>query len=190
MVKNIIAVIALIGLVIWGVYDSGKDDKTMDSRPNEVGNQAQEEVNAPVGIEQGNLAPDFELQTLDGHSMKLSDLRGKRVILNMWASWCPPCRAEMPDMQSFYEANKDKDFVILGVNLTSSEQQPENIAKFIDEFGITFPVVLDEKSAVSDRYQVVSIPTSYMIDSRGIIKQKIIGPMNKEMMEELVSSMK
>jgi len=78
---------------------------------------------------------------------------------------------------------------ILSVNLTASEQQPENIDKFIEEFGITFPVVLDEKNSVADHYQVVSIPTSYIIDSRGVIQQKIIGPMNKEMMEELVFSM-
>lgn len=188
MVKNIIAVMALIGLVIWGVYDSGKDTDEMTTNPGEA-ERIQEEVDAPVGIQQGNLAPDFELKTLDGQSMKLSDLRGKRVIVNLWATWCPPCRAEMPDMQSFYEANKDKGIVILGVNLTTSEKQPENIGKFINEFGITFPVVLDAESHVSDRYQVTSIPTSYMIDSRGVIQQKIIGPMNRDMMEELVFSM-
>lgn len=188
MMKNIIAVMALIGLVIWGVYDSGKDTDEMTTNPSEA-EKGQDEVDVPVGIQQGNLAPDFELKTLDGQSMKLSDLRGKRVIVNLWATWCPPCRAEMPDMQSFYEANKDKGIVVFGVNLTSSEAQPENIARFIDEFGITFPVVLDEENNVADWYQVVSIPTSYMIDSRGVIQQKITGPMSKEMMEELVFSM-
>jgi len=190
MIKNIIAITALIGLVIWGVYDTGKMDLGLESGQSDAqGEIKQEKVNAPVGIQKGNLAPDFELKTLDGESMKLSDYRGKRIILNMWATWCPPCRAEMPDMQDFYEANQDKGIIILGVNLTSSEKQPENIAKFIDEFGLTFPVVLDEKNSVADRYQVVSIPTSYMIDSRGVIQQKIIGPMNKEMMEELVFGM-
>jgi len=173
-----------LSLVIWGVYDFGKDKNATDAE-----GQGKGEVSAPIGIEKGYLAPDFELQTLDGQSVKLSDFRGKRVIVNMWATWCPPCRAEMPDMQRFYEANKDKDFAILGVNLTSSEKQPDNIEKFLEEFGITFPVVLDDKSAVSDRYQVVSIPTSYIIDSHGVIQQKVIGPMNEAMMEELVSSM-
>lgn len=190
MIRNIIAIVALIGLVIWGVYDTGKMDLGLESGQSDAqGEIKQEKVNAPVGIQKGNLAPDFELKTLDGESMKLSDYRGKRIILNMWATWCPPCRAEMPDMQDFYEANQDKGIIILGVNLTSSEKQPENIAKFIDEFGLTFPVVLDEKNSVADRYQVVSIPTTYMIDSRGVIQQKIIGPMNKEMMEEFVLGM-
>ncbi len=190
MIKNIIAITVLIGLVIWGVYDTGKMDLGLESgQSDEQGEIKQEKVNAPVGIQKGNLAPDFELKTLDGDSMKLSDYRGKRIILNMWATWCPPCRAEMPDIQDFYEANQDKGIIILGVNLTSSEKQPENIAKFIDEFGLTFPVVLDEKNSVADRYQVVSIPTTYMIDSRGVIQQKIIGPMNKEMMEEFVLGM-
>ncbi|WP_134704399.1 peroxiredoxin [Ammoniphilus sp. YIM 78166] len=190
MIKNMIAIAALIGLVIWGVYDTGKKDLGLESGQSDAqGEIKQEKVNAPVGIQKGNLAPDFELKALDGESIKLSDYRGKRIVLNMWATWCPPCRAEMPDMQDFYEANQDKGFIILGVNLTSSEKQPENIAKFIDEFGLTFPVVLDEENSVADRYQVVSIPTSYMIDSRGVIQQKIIGPMNKEMMEELVFGM-
>lgn len=189
MVKNIIAVIALIGLIIWGVYDSGKDDKAMESVLPVAEKKSQEDVNVPVGIEKGNLASDFELKTLDGQIIKLSDLRGKRVIVNLWATWCPPCRAEMPDMQKFYEENKDKGVVVLGVNLTASEKQPENIVKFIDEFGITFPIVLDEQNRVADTYRVVSIPTSYMVDSRGVIQQKVVGPMNKEMMEELVFSM-
>jgi len=189
MKKNIIAVIALIGLVLWGIYDYGKDSGMMDSKPIEAKEKAGEDVNVPVGIQQGNLAPDFELKTMDGETMKLSDFRGKKLIVNLWATWCPPCRAEMPDMQKFYEENKNKGIEILSVNLTASEQQPENIDKFIEEFGITFPVVLDEKNSVADHYQVVSIPTSYIIDSRGVIQQKIIGPMNKEMMEELVFSM-
>ncbi|RXT07930.1 peroxiredoxin [Ammoniphilus sp. CFH 90114] len=184
MGKNILAVMVLVGLVIWGVYDSGKDSSVGGKE--EI---SQEEVNAPVGLEQGNLAPDFELKTLDGKNMKLSDLRGNRVIVNMWATWCPPCRAEMPDMQEFYETHKDKGIVILGVNLTATERQPENIAKFIEQFGLTFPIVLDEQSHVADLYQAVSIPTSYIIDSKGIIHQKIVGPMNKEMMEDMLLSL-
>ena len=112
------------------------------------------------------------MKTLDGESKKLSDYKGNRIILNMWATWCPPCRAEMPDMQRFYDKYTDENVVILGINLTSSEKNQENITGFIDEFGISFPILLDEKNSVADRFQAVSIPTSYMIDSRGVIQHK------------------
>ncbi|MEW5323704.1 TlpA disulfide reductase family protein [Geobacillus thermoleovorans] len=118
----------------------------------------------------GNQAPDFALRTLDGKEVRLSDLRGKRVIVNMWATWCPPCRAEMPDMQKFYERYKDEGVEIVAVNLTQSERQPEYVARFIQEYDIT--VVLDEKGEVSRQYQAHAIPTSYLIDSQGILRKK------------------
>ncbi len=184
MVRNMLALLVLIGLVIWGVYDSGKDSQVRGKEE-----LTQEETKVSVGVKQGNLAPDFELKTLDGKNIKLSDLRGKRVVVNLWATWCPPCRAEMPDMQEFYETYKNKGIVVLGVNLTTKERQPESIAKFIEQFGLTFPILLDEQGHVADLYQSVAIPTSYIIDSKGIIHRKVVGPMNKEMMEDMLLSL-
>ncbi|RKD25003.1 cytochrome C biogenesis protein [Ammoniphilus oxalaticus] len=182
MNKNMIAILALLGLVAWGIFDMGKSNSGSEEL------SVQEESQAPIGLAQGYLAPDFELETIDGNKVKLSDYRGKKVLLNMWASWCPPCRAEIPDMQQFYEQNVDQNVVVLGVNLTSAERQPERIPRFIEEFGMTFPIVLDEQSNVSDRYQVSSIPTSFILDSQGVIQQKIVGPMDREMMEQLMFS--
>lgn len=76
----------------------------------------------PVGLEKGNLAPDFELTDMEGSPVKLSDYRGKAVLLNFWASWCPPCRAEMPHMEKLYNKYKDENFDILAVNLTNTEK--------------------------------------------------------------------
>jgi len=189
MKRNLLAIVVLLGLVVWGSYDWMKE-KT-DSR---IGNsqiqQTQEDIsNLPIGIQKGNVAPDFELKNLAGESIKLSDLRGKKVIVNMWATWCPPCRAEMPDMQRIFEKYKDDGVAILGVNLTKSEQRPENVAAFLEEFGITFPVVLDTESEVAALYQIQPIPTSYLIDSRGVIQEKVIGSMDYAMMKDILSEM-
>ncbi|MDS8877070.1 TlpA disulfide reductase family protein, partial [Streptococcus pneumoniae] len=96
------------------------------------------------GLSQGQTAPDFTLTDQNGDTVKLSDYRGKKVILNFWATWCPPCRAEMPHMQEFHENNTDGDVVILAVNLTAQDNGEEAIRSFIDEFGLTFSIPMDE----------------------------------------------
>ncbi|MDN4094600.1 MULTISPECIES: TlpA disulfide reductase family protein [Bacillales] len=184
--KNVIAIFALLVLVAWGIYSTVKTPSNEANESVRNVNQG-EQTNRVVGIEKGNMAPDFTLKSLDDQEFKLSQFKGKKVIINLWATWCPPCRAEMPDMQKFFEENKEDGLIILGVNLTQSEKSRDNVSTFLNEFGITFPVVLDEDNKVADTYQVVSIPTSYIIDSQGIIQEKIIGPMNKEMMEKLIS---
>jgi peroxiredoxin len=192
MKKNIIVLVILLGLVIWGVYDTKQKN---DAREASLASSEQvkngiDESSLTVGINQGNLAPDFELQTPDGESVKLSDFRGKKVIVNMWATWCPPCKAEMPDMQKFYEQYKNENVSILAVNMTTSEKSIDDVTAFLDEFGITFPVVLDQQNEVAEVYQVYALPSSYIIDSNGIIQQKITGPMNLEMMENMISEIR
>lgn len=190
--KNLIAIIGLMGLIGWGIYDytTTNSDETEVNRiaPNTVeinGNSKLE-----VGVEEGNIALDFELQTLDGKTMKLSDMVGKKVILNFWATWCPPCKAEMPHMQEFYEDQKGNGVEILAVNLTTAERNKDNIGPFIKEYGLTFPVLLDSQGEIGQTYQSFSIPTSYIIDSSGVIQKKIVGPMDKEMMKEVINSAK
>ncbi|WP_316245041.1 redoxin domain-containing protein [Gracilibacillus massiliensis] len=132
------------------------------------------------GLEVGDEAPDFQLQTLNGETAKLSDYRGQRVMLNFWATWCPPCRAEMPDMEKFYH---NKDVEILAVNLAETEASVEDVHDFVEEFGLSFSILLDEGNQAATTYQIRPIPTSYMIDSKGIISYKAYGPLNYEMME-------
>ncbi|MFF2481246.1 TlpA disulfide reductase family protein [Paenibacillus sp. NPDC058071] len=183
MRRNLITILVLLALVTWGIYEA-VIEKEGRQLPQSVDDGQQ------IGLAQGNVAPDFELKTLDGEVVKLSDFRGKRVIVNMWATWCPPCRAEMPDMQKFYDTYKDDRVAVLAVNMTESEKSVGQVPSFLDEYGITFPVILDEKSEVANLYQVRSLPTSYMIDSDGVIQQKIIGPMNNEMMTKMVLKMR
>lgn len=137
-------------------------------------------------LEKGAVAPDFELSTLDGKSIKLSDYRGQKVLLNFWATWCPPCKAEMPHMQNYYENNKDKNVTILAVNLTSMDKGIEKVKTFVKDYGLTFPIPMDEDGDVGDLYQAFTIPTSYILDEKGRIQQKIVGPMDEEMMSSLL----
>ena len=124
--------------------------------------------------QQGFLAPDFELKTLQGETIKLSNLRGQAVLVNLWATWCPPCRAEMPTIEKIYNEYKDKGLVVLGVNMTYQDTFA-NVAPFINEYGLTFPVLLDETSAVGTAYQLRSLPSSFFIDREGIISEVVIG---------------
>jgi peroxiredoxin len=124
--------------------------------------------------QQGFFAPDFELQTTEGEMVKLSDLRGQAVLVNLWATWCPPCRAEMPVMDKIYNEYKDQGLVVLAVNMTYQDTA-SNIAPFIDEYGLTFPVLLDETDSVGSTYQLRSLPSSFFIDRDGVINEVVIG---------------
>ncbi|PPA87989.1 hypothetical protein C4A76_10980 [Brevibacillus laterosporus] len=148
------------------------------------------EQEAPIGIKKGEQAPDFELNTLEGQKVKLSTYRGQKVILNFWATWCPPCQIEMPDLQEFHQDYRQKGVVILGVNLTATEKNMESVAGFVQQEGVTFPILLDVTREVAKRYQAISIPTSYFIDEQGIIRQKVIGPVNYEQIQGIVGGNK
>lgn len=141
-----------------------------------------------IGLQEGNKAPDFQLKTLDDADVKLSDLRGKKVILNFWATWCPPCKAEIPHMRNFYVSSDKSKVEILAINLTTSEKNPKNVKGFIKDRNVTFPVLLDQDGDVGVQYQAITIPTSYLIDSQGIVRKKIVGPMDKDMMNQLIEN--
>ncbi len=179
MRKNSIAIIAVLILAVWGIYDYSKDRTATNNEQ-----QTTEEV--VVGIKKGNMAPDFELLNITGQPMKLSDFAGKKVILNYWATWCPPCRAEMPHMEKIFKDNEE-DVVVLAVNLTNTEQNRDQVSNFVEDFGLTFPIVMDEKGDVSSTYQVIAYPTTYIIDSQGIIQEVFQGAINYDIMEKAIS---
>jgi cytochrome c biogenesis protein CcmG, thiol:disulfide interchange protein DsbE len=124
--------------------------------------------------QQGFPAPDFELSTPTGESIRLSDLRGQAVLVNLWATWCPPCRAEMPAIEKLYNEYKEDGFVVLAVNMTYQDD-PERVPSFVDEYGLTFPILMDIQGTVGTDYQLRSLPSSYFIDRDGIIQEVVIG---------------
>ncbi|HMZ07950.1 MAG TPA: TlpA disulfide reductase family protein, partial [Anaerolineales bacterium] len=117
-----------------------------------------------------------------GESYTLSDLQGQAVLVNIWATWCPPCRSEMPAIQTIYDEYKDQGFVVLAINSTVQDN-PLDIVPFTQKYNLTFPILLDESGDVTRAYQVRSLPSSYFINRQGIITKVVIGgPMSEALL--------
>ena len=126
-------------------------------------------VSATAQVKEGENAPNFTLKNLDGKEISLNQFRGKHVLINFWATWCGPCKIEMPSLEALYERFKDRNFVLLAI---SNDMFGANIVKpFVKAHNINFPVLLDQRLKVSNAFGVVSLPTTFMIDPQG----KIIG---------------
>ena len=122
----------------------------------------------------GFLAPDFTLQTPDGDTVTLSELRGRPVLINLWASWCSPCRQEMPAIQRAYDLYRDDGFVVLAVNVTAQDNETAALA-FADELGLSFPILMDRKGEVARLYENRALPSTYFVDAEGVISEVVIG---------------
>ncbi len=138
---------------------------------------------------QGFLAPDFTLQTTTGESIRLSDLRGQAVLVNLWATWCPPCRAEMPAIQKMYAEYKGQGFTVLAVDMTYQDD-PAAVAPFVQEYGLTFPVLLEPSGATARLYELRSLPSSFFIDRQGVIQEVVIGgPMAEALLRTRIEAL-
>jgi peroxiredoxin len=130
----------------------------------------------------GFAAPDFTLSTPDGKEYTLSRLKGNAVLVNLWATWCPPCRAEMPAIERMYREYRSQGLVVLAVNMTYQDD-PTAVAPFIQEYDLTFPVLLEETGKVGYAYQLRSLPSSYFINRAGVIQEVVIGgPMSEALL--------
>lgn len=185
-----LAIVALlIGIFLVNLFQDQQEKKAKEEA-DQLAKESMDLTDAKQGLTKGDRAPDFTLITLDGEEVKLSDYQGKKVILNFWATWCPPCKAEMPHMEQYYEKNAKKENVeILAVNLTSQDDGEKAVQQFVDGYELTFPILMDENGDVGDEYRAFTIPTTYMIDTNGLIQHKIVGPMNEEMMGKMVGGM-
>ncbi|WP_332690896.1 TlpA family protein disulfide reductase [Halalkalibacter lacteus] len=165
--RGIVVIGVLVLLVGWSSFNVAlKDAKEIDS-------------SLASSIAVGHKAPDFTLHNLDGKEISLSDFKGEPVMINFWATWCPPCRAELPDMERFYTT---QDVVLLAVNGTNTESSKAHVEDFVDEMGLSFPVLADLDGEVASLFQIRPLPTSLFVDENGIISDIHIGPLNQELM--------
>ena len=140
----------------------------------------------PTDVEVGTLAEDFQLKDLEGNTVSLGKLRGSPIMLNFWATWCPPCRLEMPFIQEIHEEWSDMGLVILAVNIGESYSL---VSSFMQYYNYSMPVLLDTGRAVAQRYNVGAYPTTFFIDANGIIQDKVIGAFpSKDKLEQYVES--
>jgi cytochrome c biogenesis protein CcmG/thiol:disulfide interchange protein DsbE len=163
----------IIGILSLGLVWILTSRSTAANNPNEVLTQPYE----------GFLAPDLELTTATGESLRLSELRGKPVILNFWASWCPPCRSEMPAIQAVHLAYQDRGLVVLGVN-ASNQDDLNQANEFTLNMELTFPTLYDTNGTTQKLYAVSALPTTFFIDRSGIIRAIVIGgPMPESLLK-------
>lgn len=157
--RVIYSIILLLGL-LWIV-----------ASVDETGQATSGKITAP---QVGFVAPDFELTTPTGETIKLSELRGQSVLVNLWATWCPPCRAEMQTIETVYKEYKEQGFTVLAVNMTYQDD-PAAVMPFVEQQALTFPILLDTTGDMGRAYQLRSLPSSYFIDREGVIKEVVIG---------------
>ncbi|WP_233548109.1 TlpA disulfide reductase family protein [Rummeliibacillus sp. POC4] len=191
MKKKIFALLVVVVLIAIALTNFMKskiaDDEKIDTSSTQVSSTVENES----GLKVGQTAPDFTLKTLDGKEAKLSDYRGKKVILNFWATWCPPCKAEIPHMEKYYKKSaKDDNVEILAVNLKKSDKDEDYIKDFVKSYDMTYPVLLDTDGEQQEQYQIVTIPTTYFIDTKGKIQTTITGPMDQKKMSDIIANIK
>jgi peroxiredoxin len=136
----------------------------------------------------GDRAPDFSLRILDSHdTLRLSQYTGQPVLINFWASWCRPCRTEMPELQQAYDAHQAEGLMVIGINTTSQDSLTDARA-FVREMQLTFPILLDETGEVSETlYRVLSLPTSVFVDRAGSVQRVQVGAMSGQQVDEYVA---
>ncbi len=134
----------------------------------------------------GHPAPDFALESIDGGTVTLAELRGKVVLVNIWATWCPPCRAEMPAIEAAYQRHRDQGFVVLAVN---QRERTSAVIGFMRERELTFTALLDPDGAVGANYQASAIPSSFFIGRDGIIRSVYRGPLPRGVIDATVESL-
>lgn len=180
MKKIMWAILALA--LVWILVDFGFDfiQERQDEKQATTDTQLQQKEKVlEEGNNSGQLAYEFEAEDMDGNVIKLSDYRGQKVFLNFWASWCPPCKVEMPHLKEFSTAQDE--VVVLGVNVNTSETDLANVQSFLDEFDVDYTNVHGTQK-MFNLYRVQSLPTSYIIDSQGVIRERIVGPVTQDVL--------
>jgi len=187
--------LVLVVIAVFTVNRHNSDSIATDIPPAATPTAAPEQTESSENEESENRTEkinliedyDFTLEDLEGNKVSLSDYKGKKIFINFWATWCPPCKAEMPDIEKLYQETKDGDLVVLAINIGDDKK---TVQDFISKNNYNFKVLLDIDSAVGQMYQVSSIPTSYFVDTEGNLDDGRIGSMNYETMKAYVNNLK
>ncbi|MFH0931839.1 MAG: redoxin domain-containing protein [Candidatus Zixiibacteriota bacterium] len=163
------AALIFITLVVLGIliFSSGEKEKIKSGVDTKQTNSIRE------GIYEGEIAPDFTLKDLNGVEKSLKEFRGKVVLLNFWATWCSPCRIEIPSMVELYKKYNDKGLEIIGVNLDRMDKS--GVEKFSSEYNITFPILLDPTGKIATLYGITALPATFILDRNGKIQERVAG---------------
>lgn len=174
-VLPLLVIAAIAGAIWWIDYRPRGSESSMGERYGPV--QLPPEL-VPAGAlvkpEVGGLAPDFLLQGLEeGTEYRLSDFRGKAVVLNFWATWCQPCRKEIPQLVQAYHKYEDQGLVVIGLNHAESRSI---VRPYAEKFGMDFPIAIDVDGEMWERYRLLGLPTTFFIDREGFIRSVFMGP--------------
>lgn len=138
-------------------------------------------------ISTGDIAPDFQLKTLDGKTIKLSDYKGQGVFLNFWATYCPPCKKEMPYIENQYQKFKNKGVTVLAVDVGEPKL---TVDKFVQRYDLSFPILLDSREEVLDPYGIGPIPVTFLIDKNGKVVDRITAGLSEETIKQYMQKIK
>ncbi len=184
----------LSGFIIMGViFYAAYSFYYRNNLPNLVSQQPPTSENSqPKSINKQQIAPEIMLNDLNGHPVKLSDYKGQVVILNFWASWCPPCKAEMPDLnRTAIELAKAEDGVLLTVNLTDGVRETvDKASQYIKDNNYSMLVLMDTESKAANDYRIVNIPSTFIIDKEGVIYDVIVGPTTEKALLDYVNKLR
>lgn len=165
--------------------ETEEDEDLTESDEKDYFDEEDIEVKNQYDIEVGKLSPNFTLENLEGEEVSLEDYKGKIIMLNFWATWCPYCVKEMPDMNRLQEENDD--LVVLAVNI---KEEKDKVKEYIEEGGYDFEVVLDTKASVAETYLVGPLPTTYFIDKEGILIGGVPGMLEYPQMKQLIEGIR
>ena len=189
VVQSLILPLGLLAVILGGLWywDSRGGGGIEDAYGVVELPEAKNSTGRSPAPEVGRAGPDFLLEQPGGGTLRLSDLQGQPIVLNFWASWCAPCRAEMPDLVRAYAEYRKDGLEIVAVNLQETNDQ---VLKFAEEFGIEFPIAIDRDGELKDIWRlggpIDGIPTSYFLDEAGVLQDITYGPLTDEMLAERI----
>ena len=186
--RSLVLPLGLVVIIVAGLFylQSGRESGTQEEGFGTLMLPAAFNVTGQdPSASNGRAAPDFRLRSLEGDAVRLSDLQGRPVVVNFWATWCPTCKAETPDLIAMYEQHRASGLTLIGVNLREADGP---VQSFVEEYGVAYPVLMDRNGQVAGTWRIGGpnngVPSTYFIDSQGVVRLVVFGYVTEEKMAE------